>query len=400
LAQIYLGLLDDKLTLNDIRSALEVFQKQGQGLGEDQKVQVLGHAYKEAIERINGQKLGLKKLAMKVLSWITCTKRPLTTSELQHALATKVGKSELDRGDLPHIRDIVAVCLGLVTVDEESSIIRLVHYTTQEYFERTQNQWFSSAETDITKICVTYLSFSVFESGFCQTDYEFDNRLRSNPLYDYAAHNWGYHACAALAEVEPLITQLLESEAKVSSSSQAMMASRSYSDYSQSVPRQITGLHLAAYFGLKEAMITLLENGHDLNSKDSYGRTPLSYAAENGHEAVVKLLLEKGAELETKDKDYGQTPLSWAAENGHEAVVKLLLEKGAELETKSNNGRTPLSWAAARGHEAVVKLLLEKGAELETKDKDYGQTPLSWAAARGHEAVVKLLLEKGAKKLQ
>jgi ankyrin repeat protein len=48
---------------------------------------------------------------------------------------------------------------------------------------------------------------------------------------------------------------------------------------------------------------------------------------------VVKLLLEKGAELETKDKDNGRTPLSWAAASGHEAVVKLLLEKGAELET-------------------------------------------------------------------
>ena len=49
----------------------------------------------------------------------------------------------------------------------------------------------------------------------------------------------------------------------------------------------------------------------------------------------MKLLLEKGAELETKDNDYGRTPLSWAAEKGHEAVVKLLLEKGAELEAKT-----------------------------------------------------------------
>ena len=49
----------------------------------------------------------------------------------------------------------------------------------------------------------------------------------------------------------------------------------------------------------------------------------------------MKLLLEKGAELESKD-EYGRTPLSWAAENGHEAVVKLLLEKGAELESKDN----------------------------------------------------------------
>jgi ankyrin repeat protein len=58
-----------------------------------------------------------------------------------------------------------------------------------------------------------------------------------------------------------------------------------------------------------------------------------------------------------------RTPLSYAAEKGHEAVVKLLLEKGAELETKSNYGRTPLSYAAEKRHKAVVKLLLEKGAK-------------------------------------
>jgi hypothetical protein len=55
--------------------------------------------------------------------------------------------------------------------------------------------------------------------------------------------------------------------------------------------------------------------------------------------------------------------LLWAVMNGHEAVVRLLLEKGAELESKDSEGQTPLSWAAAKGHEAVVQLLLEKGAE-------------------------------------
>jgi ankyrin repeat protein len=55
----------------------------------------------------------------------------------------------------------------------------------------------------------------------------------------------------------------------------------------------------------------------------------------------VKLLLEKGAELETRDNKYGQTPLLHAAKNGHEAAVKLLLES-AELESKDNSGRTPL----------------------------------------------------------
>jgi ankyrin repeat protein len=318
--------------------------------------------------------------------------------ELQHALAVEVGEPELDEGNFTQIEDMVSVCAGLVTVDEETNIVRLVHYTTQEYFKRTQDQWFPNAENDIIAICVTYLSFSVFESGFCQTDDEFEERLGSNPLYDYAARNWGYHARTASAEVESLIIRLLESGTKVSSSSQAMMASREYiSPYSQRVPRRMTGVHLAAYFGRVETTMALLKNRHDLDSKDTYGRTPLSWAAKSGHEAVVKLLLEEGAELETKDDD-GQTPLSWAAESGHEAVVKLLLEKGTKLETKDTYfGRTPLSWAAKSGHEAVVKLLLEKGTKLETKDTYYGQTPLSLATENGHEAVVKLLLEKGAK---
>ena len=53
-------------------------------------------------------------------------------------------------------------------------------------------------------------------------------------------------------------------------------------------------------------------------------------------------------------------------------VVKLLLEKGAEPESKNKYGQVPLLLAAANGHRAVVKLLLEKGAELEPKDDECG----------------------------
>jgi ankyrin repeat protein len=75
-----------------------------------------------------------------------------------------------------------------------------------------------------------------------------------------------------------------------------------------------------------------------------------------------------------------RTLLSRAAENDHEAVVKLLLDKNADIKSEADiHGLTPLSWTAEKGHEAVVKLLLEKNVDIECNDNIYGQTPLSWA---------------------
>jgi hypothetical protein len=127
--------------------------------------------------------------------------------------------------------------------------------------ERTQGSWFLDAELDIAEICVAYLSFDVFATSFCPTFKEFEARLRANPLYDSAARNWGYHARVASLEVEQSNLDLPRSEAKVSAASQAMLVSKSSSwNHLSSAypPRQMTGVHLAAHFWLKEAIIYLL----------------------------------------------------------------------------------------------------------------------------------------------
>ena len=79
--------------------------------------------------------------------------------------------------------------------------------------------------------------------------------------------------------------EFLESDSKVEASIQALMATQRYSshaNYSQEVPRYVTGSHLAAHLGLEEAIKELLIRGHELNLKDSDLRTPLSWTARSG----------------------------------------------------------------------------------------------------------------------
>ncbi|KAK6523104.1 hypothetical protein TWF694_006002 [Orbilia ellipsospora] len=404
LAQIYLSSLDDKITAAMIRKALRQLRKQTPSSSESEKLDVLNQAYTNTMDRVNEQKPGLRDLAQKVLSWITCARRPLATVELQHALAVTVGElepGEHDPENEPQTEDMVSVCAGLVAVDEESGIIRLVHYTTQEFFERTRNIWFPNADANMAQICLTYISYDTFSSGFRPSDEEFEWMLESNALYDYAARNWGYHARAASIEAKALeleqpMLRFLKSKAKVSSCAQVINAPDSRSpSYSQYPPNDVTGIHLAVLFGLSEMIKILSKDGYPLDSKDTDGRTPLSWAAENGDEAVVKLLVERNVEIESVDSYAGQTPLSWAARYGQIAAVKLLLEAGAEIETKDKNDDTPLLWAIRSGHVAVVKFLLASGAELKVKNK-IGRTPLVLSIFDEQEEMVRLLLKSGA----
>ena len=157
-----------------------------------------------------------------------------------------------------------------------------------------------------------------------------------------------------------------------------------------------TSLSEAAAYGREAEVRSLLARNVDANSKDKRGLTPLRRAAANGHEMVVRLLLQReDIEADFKDRK-GQTPLSLAAEYGHERVVQLLLERDdVEADSRDKNGQTPLSRGAEHGHEKVVQLLLQReDVEADSKDDEYYQTPLSRAAKNGHEAVVQMLMNR------
>jgi len=114
--------------------------------------------------------------------------------------------------------------------------------------------------------------------------------------------------------------------------------------------------------------------------------TPLCNAAKRGHEAVVRALIEAGADV-NQTRDNSSTPLYIAAYNGHEAVVRALIELGADINKANDNGATPLYVGAQEGHETVLRALIELGEDI-NKPWDNGVTPLYIAAQVGHEVMV------------
>jgi hypothetical protein len=131
-----------------------------------------------------------------------------------------------------------------------------------------------------------------------------------------------------------------------------------------------------------------------VNAKGGQFGSALQAASWNGHEAVIRLLLAKGAEVNAQGGYYGDA-LQAASREGYVAVVQLLLEKGADVNARGGQFGNALQAALLIGHEGVLRLLLEKGADVSAQGGFYGHA-LQAASRNGHEPVVRLLLENGA----
>ena len=143
----------------------------------------------------------------------------------------------------------------------------------------------------------------------------------------------------------------------------------------------------------------LLTNGSKVNSEVGlHVNTPLHFAVRNGDIEIVKMLLDRGADVDAINL-YNVTPLHIAVESKKVEIVELLLNHGACVNARNCNSSTPLLLAAKEDSEEIVKLLLKHGADVNsayTCTSSEGYTPLCLAVKGGHEKVVQLLLECGA----
>jgi len=159
--------------------------------------------------------------------------------------------------------------------------------------------------------------------------------------------------------------------------------------------RGMTPLMYAAEVGSLEAMRLLIERGADVNAQNAFGSTALMWSVPDP--AKVRLLLDHGANVNLTAKS-GRTALIIAGfTNPSSEVVRLLLAKGAKVAIMDSRHVTPLNAATFGNDTATIRLLLDAGADIETPDTFIGLTPLMNAAGNRNLEAVRLLLAKGAK---
>jgi ankyrin repeat protein len=141
------------------------------------------------------------------------------------------------------------------------------------------------------------------------------------------------------------------------------------------------------------AAVNRLLEANGPNVKDSRGGTPLMYAAAVGSEAMMRRLIEAGADVNAKNA-FDATALHWCGANL--ARMKLLVDRGADVNLRSKRGHTPVFLATSEaGGLPAVQFLLAKGATLDGPPDSQGNTPLSAASATNDTALVRFLIEKG-----
>jgi ankyrin repeat protein len=176
------------------------------------------------------------------------------------------------------------------------------------------------------------------------------------PFLSYAAQNWGPHTYTNQENVRELAVRFLHDDNLTRA---AYEAASMGNDIDGCHP--VTGLHLAAMYGLQSACLDLINEGSSANSLGPNGNSPLHFALMFGHIDVVKMLVAREDVAVRGMNEQGETPLSLAAEIGDTEVVKLLLSR-EDVVAVGGDVQLALISAARKGKLEVVKLLLRRGS--------------------------------------
>ncbi|KAK7052678.1 ANK-REP-region domain-containing protein [Favolaschia claudopus] len=344
----------------------------------------LDTAYGITMARINSQADGLQKLAHRALMWITNAQRPLSAAELCQAIAIDNGDTCLKREKISEIEMIMSTCAGLVVLDYDESVVRLIHYTTQEWLE----QYFENSHKQIASTCFQYLAFSDFE------DME---QIRPNLLgQQYPLAVYAQHCLEHIGRTKQCGMEMIDQVEQFANTINKwrtiwrVLPQSSGQDFWRLGPwyddKEVIGtLSLAAAGNLKTMTEHSLKTGRvDLTER----RWALSVAVHEGYVGIVEILLKSNS----IKPDWG---LDLAIQEEHVKILRMLLVAGADINNVGGEHGTALQAAVHQRSQLIVKMLLHARADMNIVSGKHG-TALQAAAHWESEPIVKMLLDAGA----
>ncbi|RFU32974.1 hypothetical protein B7463_g3376, partial [Scytalidium lignicola] len=382
--------LSQKMTCSEVLETLEDLPKG------------LSPIYSRMLLQINSRR---RQTSAKILRWVTMALRPLSLQELAAAVSIQ-SSSTLINAERAILDEITLCGLFLKVQGQEVS---LVHQSAKDYLMREEVESNpvleefrikpERAHLELARTCFDCVSQSSLQNARLSiTD---GSQVPGSPLLSYAVFHWPEHVrcCSTLA------SELFSFDKPFFQKHSDLRKNwwTTYTAYRILEGESVPLLHTMCNLGIVTWVAAILRKKswrprlHKVvDKKDPNGRTALYIAASLGHEAVVRLLLKHGADVNIKViENGGHTALYDAAFAGNERIVQLLAEHGADVNAEVDGGQTALYDAAFLGHKEVVRVLLDYGADINTTDT-YGQTALFMAASVGHTAVVQLLVDRGA----
>lgn len=381
--------------------------------------------------------------ARTLLQWVALAARPLRLSELAAAIfmPESLPQVEIEQAT----RDLIILCGPLLRIEETREVQRvsLVHQSVRDYLLRSDCDSHAVLETfrfnkaashlQLANRCLDCIQQSILRHSWFDSSPSKPLSGVSTLLW-YAVSHWPEHVRQSSA----LAAGLFESHAFFKSKSKVLrgnwwgqfiywtgptflpqkpppllhMASAlglvsliefilAERDWWPRMHRRInkrfrfdTPLHLAIAAHRFEAVQFLVQKGAEIHHHGSGGFTALHLACVIWNESIVRLLLDSGADVTTRDSLWGVTALQSVVRQGNETVVRLFLDEGADIGSRDSDGYTALHDATCNGDEAVMKLLIERGADVNAGTGKI-DTPIRSAVSNGNLAAVKVLVNRG-----
>ncbi|KAF4823947.1 Ankyrin repeat and KH domain-containing protein 1 [Colletotrichum tropicale] len=374
-----------------------------------------------------------QECSQRILTALCCAKRPLTVPEVIECAAIELDPEPALNPDrrLENAKAIEEACPGLVEIytapfkmSDSRTYVRIAHFSVQEYLEserilhhKSVSQFHTGGhggQVEMLNICLAVLNAEHKRlSDFISLIHD-----ASGPLDEYAHSHWYLHFTEG-EETLALIDRVLRLF-QVSSSLRTIVFEHlrfdrgfnqldleednleplefDVDDFGRlelaggTLIEDKTCVYLTTMLGFHSVLVRLLANDRTDVDRPVAGMTPLQQASSDGHDEIVRLLLEHGAGINLSGK-HGNA-LSAAAKNRHMGTVQLLVDHNADVDAGGERFASALSAAAWGGNTDIVQHLLDHDADVNATGKSLA-SPLVSAVTKGHADVVQLLLDSG-----